>query len=127
MKFVLYRSVADKNLTQVEFNWIVEAANSFNSENGITGLILFVQGRFFQWIEGDDAVVNQLYTRIAVDPRHRYVQLLTERPSHVRYFEKWGMLSSWILEKDAPGILCASDGELIQKFIHYSQMAGEGF
>jgi FAD-dependent sensor of blue light len=64
---------------------------AFNASVGITGALLFADGRFVQILEGDQAAITSLYERITRDPRHDHVTFdyLIEVPS--RLFPDWSM------------------------------------
>ena len=46
---------------------------------------------FVQALEGDSKAVTALFNRIANDPRHRDVELVSHGPIGNRRFEEWGM------------------------------------
>jgi hypothetical protein len=46
---------------------------------GVTGVLCFSGGIFLQVLEGGRSAVNQLYNRIAADPRHTEVEVLLLR------------------------------------------------
>ena len=55
---------------------IVAVARAFNSEHAITGALLFDGERFGQLLEGTEAEVQALMSRIALDRRHTHVTVL---------------------------------------------------
>ena len=57
---------------------IVAAARRFNPELGVTGLLVFGSGVFFQWIEGPPGPVAGLMDRIRRDPRHERIVVLSQ-------------------------------------------------
>lgn len=70
---------------------LCEQANHNNKLHGITGFLLFRQGRFFQYIEGPRDAIEQLYRNIARDPRNGDVQILLEGARDERLFDQWAM------------------------------------
>ncbi|MFV8782009.1 BLUF domain-containing protein [Microbulbifer sp. SA54] len=62
-----------------------------NSQVNIGGVLYFGDGYFFQALEGDRKVVNQAYQRIAADPRHREVTILSLKTVPDRLFADWSM------------------------------------
>lgn len=54
---------------------IVRTAHNRNSQIGLTGALLFIDGCFVQVLEGDSFHLRQCFAKIAADPRHVDVQL----------------------------------------------------
>ncbi|MEM7742632.1 MAG: BLUF domain-containing protein [Pseudomonadota bacterium] len=62
-----------------------------NSEAGVTGILLFCHGSFFQVLEGEDAVLEALFRKICKSRRHRNVLKMLDREQAVRSFPDWSM------------------------------------
>lgn len=77
---------------------IVDAAQRMNSALGITGVLVWGGGMFFQWLEGPREAVTRLMDSIRRDPRHERVVILDETDEvRERVFPDWSM------ERVAPG------------------------
>ncbi|MEL6284380.1 MAG: BLUF domain-containing protein [Pseudomonadota bacterium] len=63
-----------------------------NNENlRVTGMLLLLEGEFFQVLEGPTAAVEEIFSRICVDERNEWVTpLVRERPFR-RVFRTWSM------------------------------------
>jgi hypothetical protein len=71
---------------------IIAAAKYHNPRFGITGLLVFGSGIFFQWLEGPRDNVTSLLKIITADPRHTDVVVLREENEiRDRLFPDWGM------------------------------------
>lgn len=79
---------------------IVSGSNSKNAEKGITGALVCSPGYFAQVLEGEVDMVDELFERIANDPRHADVQILFSRPIVQRSFGGWGMASAGLVEDE---------------------------
>jgi hypothetical protein len=88
---MLYVSTAVGPITTAVTGTILRSAQAFNAANGITGVLCQGQGVFLQVLEGRRADVNALYTRIAVDKRHKNVQLMTAEDIVKRRYGAWAM------------------------------------
>ena len=64
---------------------------AFNAKADITGALLFLDGRFAQILEGDQAAITRLYDRITRDPRHDHVTLDYVITTEGRLFPCWSM------------------------------------
>jgi hypothetical protein len=62
-----------------------------NKPKNIGGVLCYGDGHFFQCLEGEAAVVEELYAHLHDDPRHRDVTLLLKRPVEQRQFKLWAM------------------------------------
>jgi len=70
---------------------ILRQSKANNGSTGITGLLCFSGGIFLQVLEGGRSAVSALYNRIAADPRHRDVVLLSYTEIGERRFAGWSM------------------------------------
>lgn len=87
----IYASAARPGLTAAELAGLLEAAQENNARLGLTGMLLYAEGSFFQVLEGRPAVVDALYARIERDERHGQVTLIIREPIARRHFEAWSM------------------------------------
>ena len=89
---LVYCSRATAGVDDAAVNRILESAKLFNPAHGITGLLVFGSGIFFQWIEGPRDNVARLMAMINGDPRHENIVLLSEfEEVRERLFSDWDM------------------------------------
>lgn len=88
---LLYVSRAVGPQTTTMTTTILAQAQANNPAQGITGVLCQGQGFFFQVIEGQRSRVNALYRRIAVDARHKDVEVLHYEEIQERRFGQWSM------------------------------------
>ena len=56
----------------------------------------FLDGIYFQYLEGEAGAVSALYQKIEHDPRHKDAKLLVQEPIAVRDYPEWSMaLLTW--------------------------------
>lgn len=71
---------------------IIATARRYNPAQGITGLLVFGSGIFFQWLEGPRDNVMQLMANLKKDPRHQdVVSLSAVEEVRERLFPDWDM------------------------------------
>jgi len=88
----IYCSASTKaNLSLEEIDALLEECRRKNAADGITGMLLYQAGSFFQVLEGDRAVVEALFEKIAVDKRHARVTKLILESISERDFAAWTM------------------------------------
>ena len=70
---------------------ILRQSRANNPALGITGMLCCSGGIFMQVLEGGREAVNRMYGRIAADPRHSDVVLLSYEEIDERRFAGWAM------------------------------------
>ncbi len=89
---IVYCSQAALHMDKQALEKIITTAKHHNSRFGITGLLVFGSGIFFQWLEGPRDNVTSLFKIISSDPRHSNVLLLTKEDEfRERLFPNWDM------------------------------------
>lgn len=88
---LVYASRAVASVDQAQLLAIVRQSKANNPAHGITGVLCFSEGIFLQVLEGGRSAVNQLYNRIAADPRHTQVELMVYEEIGERRFAGWSM------------------------------------
>lgn len=79
---------------------ILNKASTYNTQKGLSGILLYHSGLFLQLLEGEGADVEKLYSKIFKDPRHNNVTALFEIEAKERLFNKWGMAYKEVNELD---------------------------
>ena len=88
---LVYRSIPSVEMTWPVLSSIIANAQSNNTRDHITGLLVWFDGYFLQALEGPRLKLNKCYQRIAIDDRHTDVELMTMRPIPRRLFPDWRM------------------------------------
>jgi hypothetical protein len=77
---IVYTSTASRRFSRQELMELLQGSVRRNKQSGITGLLLYKDGNFMQALEGEEAAVIALFSKISHDPRHHHViPLLRER------------------------------------------------
>jgi hypothetical protein len=108
---LIYKSHSAEPLDWETVQSILRESHANNELNGISGFLMASGSHFMQVIEGTFEDVNATYTRIARDPRHDQVVLLSFEVIDGRLFGEWGMKGI--------GVFGANDDlskKLIQKY-----------
>ena len=89
---VVYCSRATAVVDDAEVARIITTARRCNPEHGITGMLVFGSGIFFQWLEGPRDNVTALMSLLRTDRRHESIILLSETEEvRERLFPDWDM------------------------------------
>lgn len=84
-------AAADPGFGLEDLAGLLAASRRKNARLGITGILLFDEGVFFQVLEGERVVVEELYETIAADERHARVRKIILEPIEERNFGEWSM------------------------------------
>ena len=89
---LVYCSRAAPGVDAAVVDKIIATARRANPLHGVTGMLVFGSGIFFQWLEGPRSAVQRLMGLIKADPRHLQVVMLSEtEESRERLFPTWDM------------------------------------
>lgn len=87
-----YVSEANADLSYQDIDSILKASVNRNNQNEITGLLIYRDGFFIQFLEGvSEQSIKETLERIMADKRHGTVRVIGEWQSPKRLFENWQM------------------------------------
>jgi hypothetical protein len=97
--YLIYTSKAKARMSQPALARILEQSRRNNMPSQITGLLLYMEGRFLdrlegrfiQLLEGPEIAVLEMYGRIVADSRHSSILLLESGSLTSRSFAEWSM------------------------------------
>ncbi len=88
---LIYTSAVCRPLGEEGLARLLEGARRHNATHGITGMLLYCEGTFFQVLEGEPDVIEALIGRIARDPRHANLTVIVRESIPRRNFGEWTM------------------------------------
>ena len=91
LRRLIYISSAIGNVGQVELDQILGRSRTNNMARGLTGILLFHDGCFFQVLEGEAAAIEHAFDTLSRDTRHGGVIVLESRIIAERGFPQWSM------------------------------------
>lgn len=86
-----YRSRSVAPMSELELHRLLRAAQIRNRAEGITGLVIYDSGRFFQWLEGPAEGLARVWDSVSRDPRHTGIEILGNQPTAQRFFGDWDL------------------------------------
>jgi len=88
----VYCSRAAESVDDAEVNRLIAFSQRRNVARGITGVLVFGSGVFFQWIEGPPADVQSLIANLHNDTRHYDIVTLDQSvEKRERLYPNWEM------------------------------------
>lgn len=106
---LIYTSAATIEFTESDLIELLNKARAKNSALGITGMLLFEKGSFFQILEGMPSAIDALYQTIEQDKRHKNVVTIIREPIVLRSFAEWTMGYSEISQNEISEITGLND------------------
>lgn len=91
LRRLIYISSATGRFVQPELDQILAISRTNNAARGLTGMLLFHDGCFFQVLEGDADTIERTFATISRDARHGGVIILESRAITERGFPQWNM------------------------------------
>jgi hypothetical protein len=70
---------------------ILASSHKYNSESGVTGLLIFGSELYMQFLEGPIEELDKTFNRIEIDKRHTEIRILRVSLTDRRLFASWKM------------------------------------
>jgi hypothetical protein len=109
MFFAVYVSSAVRLFNNTELAELLEVSRRNNAKAEITGMLLYKDGNFMQFLEGPKENVCSLLERIKEDPRHRGMIVLMQAEHEARDFSDWSMGFKTLDDDELPSLPGYSD------------------
>lgn len=91
LEAVAYVSSAAPGLDETDLEALLVTARRRNRALGVTGVLLYHDGSFFQYFEGPRPGVEEVYAHIKRSPQHHDIIELARLPIAERVFPSWLM------------------------------------
>ena len=91
LHYLVYQSEATVPFGEVQLTKLLTQSRAFNAAHRLTGVLLYQQGSIVQLLEGSEANVRTVFSRIVQDPRHTKVIKLADGAATYRLFTQWTM------------------------------------
>lgn len=88
---LIYTSQSTQVVSNESLQKLASVSARNNAATGLTGLLLYGSGNFLQVLEGRKPVIEMLYKRIRIDPRHDQCELIYQGEREGRLFPNWNM------------------------------------
>lgn len=105
----LYISHSTMDMSPEDLAKILRVSVVNNPKRGITGVLMYHEGMFMQYLEGPDDQVAETLAIIKDDPRHRNMFVLINDPIAERHFPDWAMALA------DPTLMPSKDQDLVRQ------------
>jgi hypothetical protein len=89
--YVIYASSAVIRLSQNDLLGLLKDVRRRNEACGLTGMLLYRDGTYLQYLEGQRRDIDKLMNRLRKDPRHKDLRIIREGIIRERLFPDWSM------------------------------------
>ena len=96
LRCIVYLSSATNLMTDAEIEALLVSARNSNATQNITGVLMYLDGNFVQYIEGPEDNLHKLYDRISSSPKHKDIIKIMHKSIAVRNFPDWLMGATMI-------------------------------
>lgn len=86
---IAYRSLASPRCSDTDLFYLLAQARNRNLRSGLSGILIYDRGYFFQWLEGPEDRLATVWASIKADARHRDLEVLTDEKIRSRRFTGW--------------------------------------
>lgn len=97
--YTIYTSTPRIPMTKELLDQITATAIRNNKQKNITGMLLGIEGKYLQYLEGTEKNVVELFDKIKLDGRHHQVNQWVKGFTDKRIFSDWSM-GSWMLNNE---------------------------
>ena len=106
---LVYTSTASRPLAKSDLEHILTNARKRNLEEHVTGLLLFTEGKFMQYLEGPKSGVLKIFESIKKSTLHEKIVEVSRQSLASREYGDWSM--AFLADVDAHSLQPASEAE----------------
>jgi blue light- and temperature-responsive anti-repressor len=113
-----YKSRAAYSPSPSDLDELVGKARIRNRNLGVTGMLLYENGKFLQTLEGPPEGLSEIWAAIREDKRHSHIEILSEHVVSARLFSDWDLLLySRAEERPRSPVRRAEEGPDLSEFV----------
>jgi hypothetical protein len=102
--YLAYVSRQSHILSEDDISALLQKCRINNAQKDITGMLIYFDGTFVQFLEGPEAHINALFAKINKDKRHQDIILLLDGKTKKREFAEWSMAYKKLSASDVNNI-----------------------
>lgn len=108
---LVYTSTASRPLAKSDLENILGSARTRNLQEQVTGLLLFTDGKFMQYLEGPSAGVLKIFDIVKKSSLHQDIVEISRQSVERREYGDWSM--AFLADVDAHVVPSAMDDALL--------------
>lgn len=91
LRALTYTSEAKYPLARPQIDHLLARARERNAQEGVTGVLLYSNGHFMQYLEGPELGLQKIWEIIQADPLHHRIVERSYETILLREFDQWSM------------------------------------
>lgn len=126
LSHLVYVSTRKPSCTSGEIEKILDSCKKNNSNMNITGVLLYSDAKFIQYLEGDSKEIIGLYDKIKGDNRHEKAIMISYGPIKEKTFPSWHMATKQVSQKDVEfrTDITSQDKEIFRHVLNGNEQEG---
>lgn len=126
LSHLVYVSQRKRNCSAGEIDRILASCKQHNPSLDITGVLLYSQAKFIQYVEGDAAQLSALYEKIKQDQRHENVRMISYGPIREKAFPSWHMATKQVTQREVEfrTDITGEDKQMFKRLLTGNQQEG---
>lgn len=101
---LLYLSSSNTTFDDDALQALLAVSRRNNAADGVSGMLLYDDGNFIQYLEGEKAAVETVFERICKDPRHAGMLVVSRGEVDKLCFADWSMGFHGVTPQDRAAI-----------------------
>ena len=78
MYYLIYVSYATDTPNSEDLKQLAQISHVNNQKIDVSGMLIYLDGKYLQVLEGKKSAVLELFDKISKDPRHQQIRVLIE-------------------------------------------------
>jgi hypothetical protein len=91
LRRIAWSSVPSSSFSAARLGEIVAPARWNNKANDVSGMLLYTGTHFLEILEGEESVLNEMWSRLVLDDRHASLVRIGDEACNERRFADWKM------------------------------------
>lgn len=108
LKAIVYLSASARPMSGLLLEHLLVEARRLNLESGVTGTLIYSDGTFMQYFEGEDRAMAETWGRIRQSRQHSRIVEVMNEPIDKRAFPDWQMALAQPASSDLLALSTAS-------------------
>ena len=92
--FISDSTLRDPQVEQEQMNAIKESSLAQNEKQNITGVLAHYKKHFFNVLEGEPSIIEELICNLKEDQRHKNLAILLDVEHNERIYTDWNLIES---------------------------------
>ncbi|MBP2833668.1 BLUF domain-containing protein [Aquimarina sp. U1-2] len=90
MRYIIsYVSTVHPDVSSTDISQLMDYVRTYNNTIGLTGILMYSEGNFFQVLEGEEKLVKMMFERIKQDSKHYNIIKMLDSQMNTNSFSEY--------------------------------------